>query len=586
MASRGYQRFMAELKRRHVLKVTAVYAGAAFAVMQAADFLVPALNLPDVFAAAVAFTALIGFPFAVALAWVFDLTPRGLQRTDPAASSELDAIVAEPRIRRWGMGILALLATVVFIGGGWWVLRDRPEAVAPSRAAGERSIAVLPFANLSGDPDNEYFGDGLAEELMNALNRIPSLKVAARTSAFSYKHHSMNVQAIGQALGVSTVLEGSVRRSGDRIRVTAQLVDVADGFPIWSDSYSAQLTDLFTIQEEIAQSIVAALKVRLTVPQGSLVRASTPNVEAYNHYLRGRYFWNQRTLASFRQAIEEYNHAIDLDPDYARAYAGLAETYVLLPEYGGASITEIGPDARAAVEKALALDPNSSAAYTASGYLKYRFEWDWVAAEADFQRAIALEPDYATAHQWYAELLIVLRRLDQALAEAQTAYDLDPLAPAGVLVRAITLEIDGEMATAIQEYKVALELAPDFAIPTYFLALAYVHQGNLEQADSTLQRLALSTDDDPAIYRAYIAALDDPEAIPAALSALATSRVFGLIYEAEYLATLGQVEATLEVLERAYKARAPFLPLANALVPYEGLRSDPRFLDFLAKMGL
>jgi TolB-like protein/Flp pilus assembly protein TadD len=577
---------MAELKRRHVLKVVAVYAAAAFAVMQAADFLVPALRLPDAFASAIAFTALVGFPVAVGLAWVFDLTPQGVRRTDPAASEELEAIVAEPRLRRWGMGVLALLTTVVFVLGGWWVLRDTPEGVAPSGAAVERSIAVLPFADLSGDPGNEYFGDGLAEELMNALNRIPSLKVAARTSAFSFKGRNADVQEIGGELGVSTVLEGSVRRSGDRIRVTAQLVDVADGFPIWSENYSAELTDIFTIQEEIAQSIVAALKVRLTVPQGGLVRASTPNVEAYNRYLRGRYFWNQRTLPSFRLAIEEYNQAIELDPDYAQAYAGLAETYVLLPEYGGASIPEIGPNARAAVEKALALDPNSSAAYTASGYLKYRFEWDWAGAEADFQRAIDLEPDYATAHQWYAELLIVLRRFDEARTEAKTAYELDPLAPAGILVRAITLELDGQMAAAIEEYKATLELAPDFAIPTYFLALAYVHLGDLSRADSTFQHLAGLTDTDPATYRAYIDVLDEPEMIPAATAALTTSPVFGLIAEAEYLATLGQAEATLAVLEQAYEDREPFLPLANALAPYEALRSDPRFIEFLRKMKL
>lgn len=586
MTSRGYQLLMAELKRRHVLKVVAVYAAAAFAVMQAADFLVPALRLPDAFASAIAFTALVGFPVAVGLAWVFDLTPQGVTRTDPAASEELEAIVAEPRLRRWGMGVLALLTTVVFILGGWWVLRDKPEGVAPSGAAVERSIAVLPFADLSGDPGNEYFGDGLAEELMNALNRIPSLKVAARTSAFSFKGRNADVQEIGGELGVSTVLEGSVRRSGDRIRVTAQLINVADGFPIWSESYSAELTDIFTIQEEIAQSIVAALKVRLTVPQGALVRASTPNVEAYNRYLRGRYFWNQRTLPSFRLAIQEYNQAIELDPDFARAYAGLAETYVLLPEYGGASIPEIGPDARAAVEKALALDPNSSAAYTASGYLKYRFEWDWAGAEADFRRAIDLEPDYATAHQWYAELLIVLRRFDEARAEAQTAYELDPLAPAGILVRAITLELDGQMAAAIEEYKAALELAPDFAIPTYFLALACVHLGDLSRADSTFQRLARLTHTDPATYRAYIEALDKPETIPVATTALTTSPVFGLIDEAEYLATLGQAEATLAVLEQAYEDREPFLPLANALAPYEALRSDPRLIEFLRKMKL
>jgi TolB-like protein len=577
---------MAELKRRHVLKVVAVYAAAAFAVMQAADFLLPALRLPETMATAVAFTALAGFPFAVALAWIFDLTPKGVRRTGPATDDVLDAIVAEPRAQRWGAGILALLTTVVFLVGGWWVIRDAPDDRSPAGSNIERSIAVLPFVNLSGDSQDEYFSDGLAEELMSALGRIPDLRVAARTSSFAFKGRSEDVRQIGEQLGVATVLEGSIRRAGDRVRVRAQLINVSDGFRFWDDSYDSELTDIFAIQEEIAQAIVTALQVAMTREPGSLVQSSTQSFEAYNHYLRGRYFWNQRTRAAFYEAIEEYNQAIAIDPEYARAYAGLAETYVLLPEYGGPSVTEVLPQARAATEQALALDPNSAEAYAASGYRKYQFEWDWVGAEADFQRAITLEPDYPTARQWYAELLLSQRRLEESLVESRTAYELDPLAPAGNLVLALNLEIGGLFDEAIARYKATLELAPDFILAYYFLAMAYVHHADFARADSTFRLLAVRTDTDPAPYLAYVAALTDPEKVDAAFVALASDDVFRFIENSGYLATLGRLEETIDVLEQAYRERQPYLPMTNALPAYDAIRSDARFVEFLGKLGL
>jgi serine/threonine-protein kinase len=584
--SSGYQKFMAELKRRHVLKVVAVYAAAAFAVMQAADFLLPALRLPETMATAVAFTAIAGFPFAVALAWIFDLTPKGVQRTGPATEEELEAIVAQPRARRWSAGILALLATVVFLVGGWWVIRDAPDDRTPIGTDIDRSIAVLPFVNLSGDPQDEYFSDGLAEELMNALGRIPDLRVAARTSAFAFKGRNEDVRQIGEQLGVATVLEGSIRRAGDRVRVRAQLINVGDGFPFWADSYDRELTDIFAIQEEIAQAIVTSLQVALTREPSSLVPGSTESFEAYNHYLRGRYFWNQRTLPAFYEAIEEYNQAIAIDPDYARAYAGLAKTYVLLPEYGGPAVAEVLPEARAATERALALDPNLAEAYAASGYRKYQFEWDWAGAEADFQRAITLKPDYATARQWYAELLLSQRRFEESLLESRRAYELDPLAPAGNLVLALNLETAGLFDEAVAQYKATLELAPDFTLAYYFLAMAYVHQADIVRADSTFRLLAERTGTDPAPYLAYIAALTNPENVDAALLALASDDVFRFIENSGYLATLGRLEETIEVLEQAYRERQPYLPMTNALPVYDGVRSDSRFVDFLRKMGL
>ena len=584
-----YQAFLAELKRRQVFKVMAVYGAVAFVVVQAADIVFPRLGLPDWTITFIVAVTVIGFPIAVVLAWAFELTPEGVKRTDAAAAGELEAIAAQPRGRRWPAGILALAATILLVGGIWWTAgrggagsSDSDEAAEP-RAA---SIAVLPFVNLSREEENEYFGDGLAEELLNALNRLPGLKVAARTSAFAFKGRNLDVRQIGDTLDVSTVLEGSVRRSGERVRITAQLVNVSDGFHLWSESYDRELTDIFAIQEEIARSIAAALEVRLGGGPGPLVQTTTPDIDAYTHYLRGRHLWYQRTLRGLYAAVDQFKQAIALDPDYARAYAGLADTYLLLPEYGGPSIPEIHAEAKAATERALALDPNSAQAYTASAYFKFRFEWDWKGAEQDFMKAIELSPEYATAHQWYSELLGVLRRREEALDRIRRAYELDPLAPAVNAVLGVHLMANGLTDEAVARFKRTLEIAPGYSLVAYQLAVAYVQKGDLSAAAAAFDTVAEITDTDPAPYRAFVAALSDSKQIPAAVAALEASPVYGVLDHADYLAQLGLVDETLAVLERAYQERRPYLPGANAWLQFEGLRADSRFRDFLRKLGL
>ncbi|UCF19222.1 MAG: tetratricopeptide repeat protein [Gemmatimonadota bacterium] len=583
-----YQRFLADLKRRHVFKVAAVYGAAAFAVMQAADFLVPALRVPEVVATLIALAALLGFPIAVSLAWIFDRTPQGLKRTDAADSDELEAIVAQPRAQRWPAGIVALLATLVFVAGGWWILSEETGTAGPAASApADRSIAVMPFVNLSNDPDSEYFSDGLAEELINALTQVPGLKVAARTSSFAFKGRNLDVRDIGDTLGVSTVLEGSVRMSGERVRIRAQLTDVESGFNIWSDTYDLEMTDIFAVQDEIARAIVGALEVRLAgeLDRG-LVPEATSEIDAYTHYLRGRYLWNQRSLTGLYAAIDQFKQAIALDPEFAQAYAGLAEAYLLLPEYGGPTVPEIEAEARAATQRALALDPASSQAHTAFAYYKFRFAWDWEGAEEEFRAAIELNPTYATAHQWYAELLAAMRRQDEALTEARWAYELEPLAPAVNVALGETLDLSGRVAEAVEQFERTLQIAPDYGIAHYLLARAYVELGELAAADSTYQTYARIEGIDPDPLRTYVAALADPERMPEAAAALEASAADGLMYNAEYFAQLGLLDETLAALERAYEERRPYLVAANVWPQFEGLRDEPRFLGFLKRLGL
>ncbi|UCC71659.1 MAG: tetratricopeptide repeat protein [Gemmatimonadota bacterium] len=474
------------------------------------------------------------------------------------------------------MAVWGIVAT------GWLVLHE-----GAGETDGERkSVAVLPFVNLSGDPDNEYFSDGVTGDIINHLSKIADLKVISRTSVMQYKGTRRNLREIGQELGVATVLEGEVQRIGDRVRINAQLIDAETDEHLWAEQYNRELTDVFAIQSDVAQHIALALRTTLTrAEKGRIEERPTENLEAYDYYLRGRHFWHQRSLAAFDSAISYFNQAIFLDPDYAGARAALAETYVLLPQYGGPSIPEILPFAKAATERARALEPDLAEAFTASAYIKDYFEWDRENAERDYLRAIELSPDYATAHQWYAELLTVARRWDEALREARTAVELDPLSPAPNLILGVVLEFTGRLDDAIPAIERTLEVYPDFDWAICLLAYAHVLKGDYAAAAPLYDRLAQLTESDPEPYRAYLAALSDPAEIPEAVRVLEDSNVLGLGGRGAYLAHLGQIDEALVALEEAYETRDPLLPWVNCEPGYERLRSDPRFQDLLRRMN-
>ncbi len=309
--------------------------------------------------------------------------------------------------------------------GGYFAL-GRLQAGATAPAA---SAAVLPFADLSPGKDQEYFSDGLTEELITSLSRIHGLRVAARTSSFQFKGRNADVREVGRKLDVGAVLEGSVRRSGNRLRVTAQLSSAKDGYQLWSDSYDRDLADVFAVQEEIARAIVSALRVRLGGgPDSSLAAQPTRNLEAYDLYLKGRFAWNQRTgAAALKEAVRYLEQAVAQDSSFARAWAALADAYILVVPYAGLSPTETWPKAKAAAQRGLLLDSTSAEAYTSLAYGSMLYEWNWRAAEENFGRAIAANPNYATGHHWYADFLAGRGRLDESLEQMRRAHELDPL---------------------------------------------------------------------------------------------------------------------------------------------------------------
>jgi len=348
----GYQRFFAELKRRKVFRVMAVYGVVGFVVLQVVDLLVPALLLPDWTYRLVALLLLLGFPVAVVLAWAFEMTPEGVKRTDAAAPGEITAIVSEPASKRWPAGLLALVGVAALVGGGWWAGRSsapagdaEPGVVRAASAsevldvayadldADERpSVAVLPFADMSPEGDQAYFADGMSEELLNALAKVRSLRVAGRTSSFAYRNVEKDLREIGSELGVRYLVEGSVRKQGDRLRITAQLVDAEDNFHLWSETYDRTLDDVFAVQEEIAEAIAEALQVSLGVGDRAALVAPTSDLAAYDLYLAARARMRQRG-AGVREAVRLFEAVVVRDSTWAPGWAGLAQAYSLIPFY-------------------------------------------------------------------------------------------------------------------------------------------------------------------------------------------------------------------------------------------------------------
>ena len=447
--------FLAEIKRRRVGRVAIAYGAVAWAVTESASVVLPALGVPEWAMTFIVVFLLAGFPIAMVLAWVFDISSEGIQRTEP-----LPDAVQPPQLQfrtRAAFGVAVILS----MAGLGYLLYER--GFSRAEAAGKHgSIAVLPFTNLSGDASKDYFSDGMSEELLNLLARVPGLKVAARTSAFAYKGRNVDIREVGKELGVETVLEGSVRQSGDQVRITAQLIDTESGFHLWSETYDRRLQDIFAVQDEIAQAIVEKLKIELAPKEQQLAqrdKAPTQDVEAYELYLQGRAIWKRRGEENLKRAIELYQEALARDPGFARAHAALASAYVVLPGYTSEDRDEetFLRMAEQSARQALALDPNIGEAHAVLAQINSD-NGNLLDAESGFFFAISLEPNEPTPHHWYSILLSKVGRLDAALEQARRAYDLDPTAPVLASNLANTYLLLGDDEQALRYSRLANEL--------------------------------------------------------------------------------------------------------------------------------
>ena len=575
----NFSQFLGELKRRKVYKVAAAYAVSAWLVIQAASVLFPAFEAPAWLMKALISAVALGFPVAMLLAWAFDITPEGVVRTP-------DAQAHKPS-RHTGRKLTASIIAGALLGVALTLLQNfRGESLRTADRT-SRSIAVLPFANASEDTSQEYFSDGLTEEMITGLTQIPELRVIGRSSSFRFKGRSEDARAVGQALGVGNLLEGTVRRAGDRVRISVSLVDANDGSQRWSETYDRELKDIFAVQEEIAKSVADKLRVTLL---GDAIKAtaepSNQNLEAYNEFLRGQHHFGQFNVESTRRAIEHYSEAVRLDPNYARAYGELAWSYCRLGFFTGAAGRDAFAQARAAAEKALTLGTDVAAAYSALAYIHMNLDWNLAAAEEVLARAGRSAPRDPRIKNTLAILRTYQNRPEEALVLRREAVELDPL---DVILKgnlATVLTILGRYDEAEATARRALELQPNASLPHYLIARIHLLRGRPDDALREAQA------ESGAIYRNLGVALahtarGDRAAADEALAAMIQNhgadnpfRV-GLIY-----AFRGEADKLFEWLERAYAAHDPRVintTSEDLLKPYH---KDPRFVAFCHKVGL
>ena len=593
---------IAELQRRNVIRMAGLYLVGAWLLVQVAGTLLPVFDAAAWAMKALVIVIAVLFVPALVLAWVFELTPDGIKRD---AEVPLGQSIAPQTARRMDRVIVAvLLLALVYFGFDKFLLAPRRNAAlvadttkavkadaaaASEIAANDRSIAVLPFADLSQAHDQEYFSDGMTEEILDALAKVPGLKVAGRTSSFYFKGKNEKLQTIGTALGVAHVLEGSVRRQGNKVRITAQLIQTRDGFHLWSESYDGELTDVFKLQEQIARAITDSLQVALSgVQRKRLAANSTGNPAAHEQYLRGRYLNGQRGYNNLRSAEAAFKAALALDPDFAGAWAGLAQTYALLPNYSitdaaNPAIVDTHQQALDAADHALRLDPTLSAALSARATVRYTNQFDWSGAEADFRAAIVANPSDATAHQWYGEMLGAQRRWAESDAQYQRALALDPLSAVLQFSYGDSRAQAGSPDSALRHFDAALKLAPEFFEPNYFKALILIDLRRLTEAEAILDHLPGA---DRVMLQSMIAAFKDPTRKPDAIKQVMAKGGDGVLMKPALLMRLGENELALIELEHQFAKHAPLREYLYSAPQFNPLHGNPRFQALLRQINL
>ena len=490
------------------------------------------------------------------------------------------------QIRTKALVVALTSVAVLAIAAGLWVAESRKRSVPPKVSAGIVSIAVMPFVNMSSDKEQEYFSDGLSEELLNHLVRIPELRVAARTSSFQFKGKNEDLRTIALKLNVSNILEGSVRKEGQKVRITAQLINADDGFHMWSETYDRDLSDVFEVQEDIARSVANSLKVKLFGATPFASSAATNNLEAYNAYLQGRYFFERRDRESLERALSYYEQAITLDSSYALAWAQIAQVRANQADRGYLPTKEGYEKARTAAEKALALDPNLAEANSAFAWIKATYDWDWAAADAFYQRALALEPGNATVVRAAGGLAASLGRLDEALALHRRAVELDPLSAAARMNLGTYSYYSGQFDEALAAFRKSLELSPALPAVHHDLGRVYLAEGRPQEALAEIQQ------EHEPVWRLFgqvlvYHALNKKNEADAALSEFIAKYSDGSAYQvAGAYAFRGQAEKAFKWLDKAYAGRDPGLSDVKVDPLLSNIRSEPRYSAFLKKMGL
>lgn len=562
------RKIISELQRRHVSRVAGVYAVSGWALIQVSDTVFPLLGVPDWLLRSIVILTIVGFPIAIILAWIFDWTPRGIERTGEASAEVSPAPSARSAYARslgfFGIGILVALVAFAAISG----VRDGDG----SSAEGVRSIAVLPFVDMSEKNDQEYFADGVSEEIRNRLAQVPGLKVSARTASFVFKGKNVPIEDIGRELEVEAVLEGSVRREGNKVRVSAQLVDARTMKNLWTERYDRELSSVFAIQDEVANDIVAAIKLQIAQGASSIAKGEiegTSNPDASEAYMKGRDHLNRRTDADLRRAAQYFEEAVEEDPQFALGHAALAQTYALLPAYGDFPVFEAVSKGQAAAAKAVGLNASQAEAYSALGQIRQNFEWDFESADRHYRNAIRFNNGYATAHQWRAEALLFLGDYEGSRTEIDMALDLDPASPSAQHVKAYQHITRREYGAANRILDRLLAANPEHPLALISKASIALIQKQYAVAENALLRLAGADAELRTAYQTVVAAAADGAKRPAAVTVLeGLKKRRGPSEIALWLALSGEHDRAMKQLQAAYDSGAdanlPFMLLHPA----------------------
>jgi TolB-like protein/Tfp pilus assembly protein PilF len=570
--------FFAELKRRNVYKVAVAYVVAGWALSQGMAQVLPVFDVPNWAIRAIVLLIIVGLPVALVLAWGFEITPQGIKRTETA-----DAMPHTGQQKKHGWIYVVVLGVLVSIGlfflGRYSAERANSEAGIPVPS---KSIAVLPFENLSEDKSNAYFAEGIQDEILTRLAKVADLKVISRTSTQNFNSAPENLPQIARQLGVANFLEGSVQKVADKVRVNVQLINALTNAHLWAETYDRKLTDVFAVESEIAKIIADTLRAKLTGREVATISARpTENSAAHDLYLKGRFFWNKRSATELQKALGYYQQATEEDPNYALAWSGIADVYVLLPLFGGANPKDAYPKAKEAANKAAGLDPNLAEPHAALGLLASIFDFDVAQSIREFEKAIALNPNYATAHHWFGNsVLEAIGDFDRSISEMKRAVELDPLSIPINGDLGVAYYYAGRYPEAIAQLRKALDLEPNSYYVHYNLGEALELSGDLPGAIAEYQK-AVSLDDDPyvlALLGHAKALAGDRDAALKILEQLSrTTRYLpdysvGLVYLG-----LGDKNQAMDWFEKSFAKRQPDMNTVRFDPLLKPLHGDPRF---------
>jgi TolB-like protein/Flp pilus assembly protein TadD len=574
--------FFAELKRRNVYKVAVAYAVVAWLLIQIATQVFPFLEIPNWVVRLVIALVAIGFPIALIVAWAFELTPEGIKRAE-------DVEVSEPRTRKkhawiYIVGIGAALSIGLFSLGRYTASRTVEDERPSAGSAAQKSIAVLPFENLSEDKSNAFFAEGVQDEILTRLAKIADLKVISRTSTSRFKSAPNDLRDIARQLGVTNILEGSVQKVNDQVRVNVQLINALTDTHLWAEIYDRKLTDIFAVESDIAKTIAATLQAKLTGSEkDAMSKKPTADPEAYELYVKGRFFWNKRTSVDLPKAVEFYKQAIAKDPNYALAYAGIADCYVLYPDYGVGAPADLYPQAKEMALKALSLEPTLGWPHAALGLAYTNWDRDFLKAITEFDLAIQRDPNYATAYQWKNTPLGALGEFDRAIASSKKAIALDPLSLIVNADLAFNYIYAHRFDEAVAQSRKTLEIDPNFHVARGYLGFSLQCQGKLAEALAEYRAAAANSTGEPfswgllgqACARAGLR--EEAQQILARLEEESrTQFVTGWAIAVIRLA-LGDKEGALNALQNAFDQHASeILPLKYDPL-FNDLHGDPRF---------